>query len=145
MMTKHAIRIGIVGVGNCASSLLQGIEFYRERSDQNRNVVPLGLMHLEIGGYKPWDIEVRAAFDIDQRKVGKPLKEAIFARPNCTQVIYPQFNDSAVLVSMGEVLDGVSEHMRDYPDDRAFLVADEKPCDVARRMVEEFIAGVRER
>jgi myo-inositol-1-phosphate synthase len=133
MMTKYPIRIGIVGVGNCASSLLQGIEFYRENSDKNRNGVPLGLMHLEIGGYKPWDIEVGAAFDIDRRKVGKPLKEAIFARPNCTQVIYPQFNDSAVVVSMGEVLDGVSEHMRDYPDDRA------------RMMVEEFIAGKRER
>ena len=131
-MTKHPIRIGIVGVGNCASSLLQGIEFYRENSDKNRNGVPLGLMHLEIGGYKPWDIEVGAAFDIDRRKVGKPLKEAIFARPNCTQVIYPQFNDSAVLVSMGEVLDGVSEHMRDYPDDRAFRVADEKPCNVEK-------------
>ena len=133
MMTKHPIRIGIVGVGNCASSLLQGIEFYTENSDKNRNGVPLGLMHLEIGGYKPWDIEVGAAFDIDRRKVGKPLKEAIFARPNCTQVIYPQFNDSAVVVSMGEVLDGVSEHMRDYPDERA------------RTMVEEFIAGKRER
>jgi myo-inositol-1-phosphate synthase len=133
MMTKHPIRIGIVGVGNCASSLLQGIEFYRESSDQNRNGVPLGLMHFEIGGYKPWDIEVGAALDIDRRKVGKPLKEAIFARPNCTRVIYPQFNDSAVLVSMGEVLDGVSEHNRDYPDERA------------RTMVEEFIAGKRER
>ena len=133
IMTKNPIRIGIVGVGNCASSLLQGIEFYRENSDKNRNGVPLGLMHLEIGGYKPWDIEVGAAFDIDRRKVGKPLKEAIFARPNCTRVIYPHFNDSAVLVSMGEVLDGVSEHMRDYPDDRA------------RMMGEEFITGKRER
>ncbi len=131
-MTKHPIRIGIVGVGNCASSLLQGIEFYRESSAKNRNGAPLGLMHLEIGGYKPWDMEVGAAFDIDRRKVGKPLKEAIFARPNCTRVIYPHFNDSAVLVSMGEVLDGVSEHMRDYPDDRAFRVADEKPCNVEK-------------
>src|SRR4030066_65706 len=138
-MTKHSIRIGIVGVGNCASSLLQGIEFYRENSDKNRNGVPLGLMHLEIGGYKPWDIEVGAAFDIDRRKVGRPLKEAVFAKPNCTKVLFPNFNDSAVTVSMGEVLDGVSEHMKEYPEDRTFLVADEKPCHVEKVLKESGV------
>jgi len=131
-MNKNPIRIGIVGVGNCASSLLQGIEFYRESSHKYQTLVPLGLMHLEIGGYKPWDIEVGAAFDVDRRKVGKPLKEAIFAKPNCTRIIYPHLNDSAVTVSMGEVLDGVSEHMMDYPEDRAFVVANEKPCNVEK-------------
>ena len=135
-MGKDKIRIGVVGVGNCASSLIQGIEFYREGSERDSRFEPLGLMHLDIGGYKPWDIEVGAAFDIDRRKVGKPLKEAIFAKPNCTKTLYPHLNDSAVVVSMGEVLDGISEHMKDYPEDRVFLVANEKPCHVEKVLKE---------
>ena len=131
-MKKNTIRIAIVGVGNCASSLIQGIEFYRERSMKNPKFEALGLMHLEIEGYKPWNIEVGAAFDIDRRKVGKPLNEALFAKPNCTKVIYPNLNDSGVVVSMGEVLDGVSEHMKDYHEDRVFLISNEKPCNVEK-------------
>lgn len=129
-MKKNPIRIAIVGVGNCASSLIQGIEFYREASQKNPKFEPLGLMHLSIGGYKPWDIEVGAAFDIDRRKVGRSLKEALFAKPNCTRIIFPNLNDSVVIVSMGKVLDGVSDHMKDYPEDRVFLVANEKSCNV---------------
>jgi myo-inositol-1-phosphate synthase len=131
-MGKTPIRIAIVGVGNCASSLVQGIEFYRNKINENPKYEPLGLMHLDIGGYRPSDIEVGAAFDIDRRKVGRPLREAIFARPNCTKTIFPTFNDSAVTVSMGEVLDGVSDHMKNYPEERIFVVADQKPCDVER-------------
>ncbi len=131
-MDKKPIRIAVVGVGNCASSLIQGIEFYRQNSQKNQDFESLGLMHVDIGGYKPWDIEVGAAFDIDRRKVGKLLKEALFSRPNCTRTIYSNLNDSAVKVSMGEVLDGVSEHMKDYPKDRVFLVADEKPSNVEK-------------
>ncbi len=131
-MKKDPIRIAIVGVGNCASALIQGIEFYRENSQKNPKFEPLGLMHLEIGGYKPWDIQVGAAFDIDVRKVGKPLREALFAKPNCTTIFYPNLNDSGVIVSMGEVLDGVSDHMMDYPEDRRFVVANEKPCQVEK-------------
>jgi myo-inositol-1-phosphate synthase len=133
-MKKNPIRIAVVGVGNCASALIQGIEFYRENSNKNPKFEALGLMHLDIGGYKPWHIEVGAAFDIDRRKVGKPLKEAIFAKPNCTKIIYPNLNDSGVIVSMGEVLDGVSEHMKDYPEDRIFLVADQQPCNVEKTL-----------
>jgi myo-inositol-1-phosphate synthase len=131
-MKKNPIRIAIVGVGNCASALIQGIEFYRESYLKNPKFDPPGLMHLDIGGYKPWDIEVGAAFDIDRRKVGKPLKEAIFAKPNCTKLISPNLNDSGVIVSMGEVLDGFPEHMKDYPEERIFVVADEKPCKVEK-------------
>src|SRR4030042_5319086 len=138
-MKKNSIRIAIVGVGNCASSLLQGIEFYKHKGLENPTSEALGLMHLDIGGYKPWDIEVGAAFDIDRRKVGKPLKEAIFAKPNCTKVLFPNFNDSAVTVSMGEVLDGVAEHMKEYPDDRTFLVASEKPCRVEKVLKESGV------
>jgi myo-inositol-1-phosphate synthase len=131
-MNKDPIRIAIVGAGNCASALIQGIEFYRENGSKNPKFEALGLMHLDIGGFKPWDIEVGAAFDIDKRKVGKSLKEALFARPNCTQTLYPNLNDSNVIVSMGELLDGVSDHMRDYPEERTFIVADKKPCNVQK-------------
>jgi myo-inositol-1-phosphate synthase len=131
-MNKDPIRIAIVGAGNCASALIQGIEFYRENGSKNPKFGALGLMHLDIGGFKPWDIEVGAAFDIDKRKVGKSLKEALFARPNCTQTLYPNLNDSNVIVSMGELLDGVSDHMRDYPEERTFIVADKKPCNVQK-------------
>ena len=71
--------------GNCASSLVQGLEYYR-RHHYNGQVETLGLMHFDLGGYTPEDIEVVAAFDVDRRKVGKPLYEAIFAKPNCTKV-----------------------------------------------------------
>ncbi len=76
------IRIGIVGVGNCASSLIQGIEYYRDKDPADA----IGLMHWDIGGYKPYDIQVVSAFDIDRRKVGRDVAEAIFAPPNCTTV-----------------------------------------------------------
>lgn len=79
------IRIAIAGAGNCASSLIQGIDYYSKgRTKDNDNF--LGLMHYSLGGYRPKDIKVVAAFDIDKRKVGKPLHEAIFSRPNCTKV-----------------------------------------------------------
>jgi myo-inositol-1-phosphate synthase len=131
-MRKNPIRIAIVGVGNCASALIQGIEFYGESNQRNPKYETLGLMHLDIAGYKPWNIEVGAAFDIDRRKVGKPLKEALFAKPNCTKMIYPSLNDSRVVVSMGKVLDGVSDHMKNYSEDRIFIVADERPCNVEK-------------
>ena len=76
------IKIVIVGVGNCVSSLIQGIHYYREKSPQNA----IGLMHWEIGGYKPGDIEVVVAFDVDKRKVGIDVHEAIFSDPNCTEI-----------------------------------------------------------
>jgi myo-inositol-1-phosphate synthase len=122
------IPIAIVGVGNCASSLVQGIEYYRT----NEGVEDLGLMHFDLGGYLPGDIRVVAAFDIDKRKVGKPLNEAIFSLPNCTKVFNPQVTDSKPVVSMGQRLDGVSDHMRNYPEKQTFVVADEKPCDVEK-------------
>jgi Myo-inositol-1-phosphate synthase len=111
------IRIAIIGLGNCASSLLQGIEYYRGKKQKNA----IGLMHWDIGGYKPYDIEVVAAFDIDKRKVGKDVNEAIFERPNCTFVFCPQMPKTGIKVRMGRILDGVSEHMKDQEDDYTFL------------------------
>jgi myo-inositol-1-phosphate synthase len=96
----------------------------------------IGLMHYDLGGYKPGDIEVVAAFDVDKRKVGKKLKEAIFAKPNCTTVFYDKLPDYPVQVHMGPLLDGVSEHMADYDPDKSFAVADQEPSDVVRILKE---------
>jgi myo-inositol-1-phosphate synthase len=114
------IKIAIVGVGNCASSLVQGLEHYAHKQPDDA----IGLLHWEIGGYRPQDIEVVAAFDIDVRKVGKDVCEAIFEPPNCTAVFCAELPKSGVRVRMGRRLDGVAEHMADYPERRTFLVAD---------------------
>ncbi len=123
-----SIRVAIAGVGNCASSLIQGLEYYKNR-DQDASA---GLMHARIGDWGPSDIEVVAAFDIDRRKVGKPVEEAIFAKPNCTKVFQSALPVSEVVVQMGPILDGVAPHMADYADDEAFRPADEEPVDVVQ-------------
>jgi len=122
-MTK--IRVAIVGVGNCASSLVQGIHYYQARQEAEA----IGLMHWELGGYLPSDVEVVAAFDVDQRKVGHDLSEAIFAAPNCTAVFCEDVPKVGVPVRMGRVLDCFSEHMRDYDERRAFVIADALEAD----------------
>jgi len=122
------IRLAIAGVGNCASALVQGLHYYRQHNPD----ASAGLLHPQIGGYRVGDIEVVAAFDVDRRKVGRPLHEAIFAPPNCTTIFQRQVPAGGVIVQMGPVLDGVAEHMQHYPEPRAFRVADAAPCDVAR-------------
>jgi myo-inositol-1-phosphate synthase len=126
------IRIAIAGVGNCCSALLQGIEFYREGGPGSREGFVPGLMSRDIGGYLPGDIEVVAAFDVDRRKVGRPVREAIFAPPNCTKRFVAEMPPGGPIVRMGPVLDGIAPHMADYPDDRTFLPSAEEPCDVER-------------
>jgi myo-inositol-1-phosphate synthase len=123
------IAVGIVGVGNCASSLLQGIEFYRAPDNPDAGAA-IGLMHREICGYDVGDIDVVCAFDVDQRKVGKPLDVAALAPPNNTRQLYPRLPKSSVSVEMGPVLDGVAEHMADYPAEQRFVVAERRPVDV---------------
>lgn len=115
------IKIAIVGVGNCVSSLIQGIHYYRDENPQDA----IGLMHFEMNGYKPGDIEVVAAFDVDKRKVGQDVHEAIFAKPNCTTVFCPDLPPSGVLVRMGKILDGVAGHMQDYPVNNTFVLSEE--------------------
>ncbi|WP_380785809.1 inositol-3-phosphate synthase [Sphingomonas sp. R86521] len=115
----NSIRIAVVGIGNCASSLVQGLEHYREGTNDS-----VGLMHWEMGGYKPSDIKVVAAWDVDRRKVGKDVAEAIFAKPNCTAVFAANIGNTGTVVKMGRKLDGVADHMADFKDDRTFLVAD---------------------
>ena len=134
-----SIRLGIIGVGNCASSLVQGMAYYRGRADSGRKGAqagegaedgegekPAGLMHWDIGGYTPGDLEVVAAFDVDARKVGRDLADAIFAEPNCTQIFHREVPRAGVNVSMAPVMDGVPAHMADYPESRRFVLAEER-------------------
>ncbi|MEO9131243.1 MAG: inositol-3-phosphate synthase [Sphingomonas sp.] len=113
------INIALVGIGNCTSSLVQGLEHYRDGANDT-----IGLMHHELGGYRPSDIRVVAAWDVDRRKVGFDVAEAIFAKPNCTAVFCQSVAPTGTKVLMGRVLDGVAEHMADYKEDRTFLLAD---------------------
>jgi myo-inositol-1-phosphate synthase len=116
----HAINVAIVGVGNCASSLVQGIAHYQNGGANDQ----IGLMHWDLGGYRPKDIQVVAAWDVDRRKVGRDVAEAIFAKPNCTQIFCDHVKPSGATVLMGRVLDGVADHMTEMEDDRTFLLAD---------------------
>ncbi|HTI67110.1 MAG TPA: inositol-3-phosphate synthase [Caulobacteraceae bacterium] len=113
------IRVALVGVGNCASSLVQGIAYY---SAANQN--DAGLMHRHIGAYAANDIDFVLAYDIDRRKVGQDISKAIFAKPNCTAVFCADVPATGVKVSMGAVLDGIAPHMEQGPADRAFARAD---------------------
>jgi myo-inositol-1-phosphate synthase len=106
-MAKKKIRVAIIGVGNCASSLVQGVEYYKDAPDDT--FIP-GLMHTRLGGYHVSDIEFSAAFDIDKNKVGKDLSEAIFTEPNNTFKFakVPKLN---VPVHRGMTHDGLGQYL----------------------------------
>jgi myo-inositol-1-phosphate synthase len=114
------INVAIVGVGNCASSLVQGIAHYQNGGANEQ----IGLMHWDVGGYRPQDIHVVAAWDVDARKVGRDVSEAIFARPNCTTVFCDHVPESGTIVRMGCILDSIAEHMAGHDNDRTFVLAD---------------------
>ena len=116
----NKIKIGIIGIGNCASALYQGIEYY--------NIFPneSGLMFKDIGRYKPKDIEIVCAYDIDKRKVGIPICEAIFKEPNCTTFLDREFRRNDIPVKMGIILDSYPKHMYNYPKEYRFILS-EKP------------------
>jgi len=116
------IKVAIIGIGNCASSLIQGIHYYRSKTPDEA----IGIMHWDIGGYKPFDIEVVAAFDVDKRKIGLDVSDAIFSKPNCTTVFCADIPQSEVIVQMGKILDSIADHMKIYPEDNTFLPADEQ-------------------
>ena len=126
------IKVAVIGVGNCASSLVQGKYHYA------RSNTAAGLIHEEIGGYRVADLAFVAAFDVDPRKVGLDLGEAIFAQPNCTKVFHPEVPQTGVTVRMGARLDGVAAHMT-AANDRGFALDD--GADATR---EEVIAALRE-
>ena len=127
------INIAIIGVGNCASSLVQGLTHYAGKNDAS------GLMHHTLAGYRPDDIRVVAAWDIDARKVGRDVAQAIFAPPNCTVVFAPDVPETGAVVQMGRILDGVAEHMADYPEARTFV-----PADAAEPTREDVVAALQD-
>lgn len=126
-LAGRPVRIAIAGVGNCASALVQGLGYYAEEAGHSLD----GLMRPEIGGWRSDDIKVVAAFDVDRRKVGKLLSEAIFAEPNCATIFHlgePRGNPE---VLRGPTLDGIAPHMAQYPDPQSFRESDAPPVDVA--------------
>ena len=117
------IRVGIIGVGNCASSLIQGVEYYaKARSDER---VP-GLMHVNLGRYHVSDIEFSCAFDVDSNKVGRDLAEAIWVEPNNT-IKFSDVPQTGIAVLRGHTLDGLGTFYRDVVTE-----SDLPPVDVAR-------------
>jgi myo-inositol-1-phosphate synthase len=121
------VRLAIVGVGNCASSLVQGLEYYKG-ADPN-DAVP-GLMHVDLGGYHVGDVEVVAAFDVDAKKVGRDVAEAIVSEPNNT-IRFADVPHLGVAVQRGPTLDGLGRYYRETIDE-----SDAAPVDVARTLRE---------
>lgn len=121
------VRVAIVGVGNCASAFLQGLSYYRGELSSKA-----GLTHPLLGGYGVDSICPVAAFDVDPRKVGRPLHEAVFALPNCARVFQPELPAWDCLVHLGPVLDGVAPHLLLEPEESAPRIHPGVPVDVAR-------------
>ncbi|MDQ6649632.1 MAG: inositol-3-phosphate synthase [Actinomycetota bacterium] len=121
------VRVAIVGVGNCAASLIQGVEYYRNADPAAR--VP-GLMHVDLGGYHVRDIEFVAAFDVDAKKVGRDLSEAIFASENNT-IKLADVPPLDVTVQRGDTLDGLGKYYRQMVDE-----SDAEPVDVVAALRE---------
>lgn len=122
-MTHKSVRAAIIGVGNCASSLIQGIYFYRNAGPDES--VP-GVMHVELGGYHVRDIEVVAAFDVNATKVGKDLSEAIYAEPNNT-IRFADVPHYGVTVQRGRTLDSLGKYLNGVVTE-----SDDAPADVAQ-------------
>jgi myo-inositol-1-phosphate synthase len=124
-MVMSKIRVALSGVGNCASSLVQGVSYYGKAKKEEQ---ALGLRHLFLGGYHPRDIEFVCAFDIDARKVGKDLSEAIFAKPNNT-LKFADVPKLGVQVLKGPVLDGIGPLLKNVVKESA-----ESKVDVAKEL-----------
>src|SRR6204780_4451420 len=120
-----SVRVAIVGVGNCASSLVQGVEYYKDADPASR--VP-GLMHVQFGPYHVRDIEFVAAFDVDAKKVGRDIAEAIVASENNTIKIC-DVPPSGITVQRGPTMDGLGEYYAEIIDE-----SDERPIDVAQAL-----------
>lgn len=117
---KNRIRVAVVGVGNCAKSLIEGVALYSKTGET------AGLAFPEIGGYKAENIEFVLSYDVDARKVGKPLWQAISEKPNCAMDFDVDSYDLSKCtygkVKMGRTLDGVAAHMANFDEDEAFRV-----------------------
>jgi len=132
------INVAIVGVGNCASSLVQGIAHYSNGGANEQ----IGLSHWDLGGYRPKDLKIVAAWDIDRRKVGRDVAEAIFAPPNCTKIFCDHVTQTGARVRMGKLLDGIAEHMANFPEERTFMFADGE-CEPSKDEVVEVLRDTR--
>src|SRR5271157_5003017 len=110
---KKEIRIAISGLGNCASALLQGVEYYKNIKETDMYIN--GLMNPSVGGYLPGHIKIVAAFDVNTLKLGTDVAEAIYAHPITTPrfVLPENYPKTGVIVQPGPILDGVAEHMRE--------------------------------
>ncbi len=127
---KKEIRIAVCGIGNCASALIQGIEYYKNIKEQDMYIN--GLMNPSVGGYLPKHIKVVAGFEVNTAKIGKDVSEAIYAPPITTPRFVPPatYPKTGVIIQPGPILDGVAPHMREK-----FRVYDEskvKPCNVVQ-------------
>jgi myo-inositol-1-phosphate synthase len=134
MTSSKKIRVAIVGLGNCASSLVQGIHYYRNARDDE--FVP-GVMHVNFGGYHIRDIEVVAAFDVNSNKVGKDIAEAIYAEPNNTTV-FCEVPNLGVKVLRGPLLDGVNK----YTAELVPVNQKEKAVDVVKALKDAKVDAV---
>ncbi len=114
---RRPIRTALIGVGNCASALVQGVEFYRQAQPGDR--VP-GLMHVELGPYHVRDVEFVAAFDVHAAKVGRDLAEAILAPPNNT-IRFATVPLTGVTVQRGPTLDGLGKYVTDLVPEFVWL------------------------
>ena len=115
------IKVAIAGVGNCASALVQGVQYYIENPQDT-----IGLMFQEIGGYSAEDIEFVVGFDVDARKVGQRLNKALYAKPNCNMQVFPPNHDMSCIASKAKVyrsptLDGIAPHMKDLNEGITFV------------------------
>lgn len=134
-MSSNRIKVVIVGVGNCTSSLIQGISHYKSKQVRKSQD---GLMHEKIGGYAASDIDIVCAYDIDKRKVGLNINDAIFAKPNCTKIFCEKLIPNKTIVQMGLILDGYSEHMSKHDPDLSFVLSDNQ-----QPTKEEVIASLK--
>jgi myo-inositol-1-phosphate synthase len=125
--STREVRLAIAGVGNCASSLVQGVEFYRHATDNDR--VP-GLMHVRLGDYHVADIRCVAAFDVNAKKVGRDLAAAISAPPNNT-IEFARVPETGIVVQRGPTLDGLGTYLADVVEE-----SPEDPVDVARVLMD---------
>jgi myo-inositol-1-phosphate synthase len=119
------IKVAMIGIGNCASSLVQGVEYYRQNNSSQ------GLIHDKIGGFGAGDVDFVLGVDVDARKVGKDIAEAIFAAPNNTTVFQAAVPATGAKVIMGKISDGVAAHMTTVGE-KGFILANDAEADQAR-------------
>ncbi|HTX73553.1 MAG TPA: DUF1611 domain-containing protein [Rectinemataceae bacterium] len=129
-MGSNKVRLALVGVGNCACSLVQGLTLYKNREISDEIG---GLMHYDMGGYTPSDIQVVVGFDVDSKKIGKDVSEAITAKPNCAFPI-ANVGHLGAPVLMGPVADGTPDHLRHYYGKDYFTVANQPPVDLVETL-----------